>query len=68
MEYVITGSLGNICKLVVQILVAANHHVTVITSKKKVIDIEAIGAFAKVASVEDEIFLRTFLLMQMPCN
>ncbi len=48
MNYVITGSIGNISKPVIQQLVAANHQVTVITSStERVADIEAIGATAK---------------------
>lgn len=58
MNYVITGSIGHISKPVVAQLVAANHHVTVITSNaERVADIEALGATAKVGSVEDAAFI-----------
>ncbi len=58
MNYVITGSIGHISKPVVAQLVAANHQVTVITSNpERVADIEALGATAKVGSVEDATFI-----------
>ena len=58
MQYVITGSLGNISKPLAERLVAAGHHVTVISSKSdKVAQIEAIGAKAAIGSVEDIFFL-----------
>ena len=58
MNYVITGSIGNISKPIVAQLVAAKHHVTVITSnKERVADIEALGATAKVGSVENSAFV-----------
>src|SRR5512143_969512 len=62
MKYVITGSLGNISKPVVQKLINAGHDVTVITSKQKnATAIEALGAKAAVGSVEDPAFLtKTF--------
>src|SRR5260221_5573637 len=59
MNYVITGSLGNISKPVVQKLKASGHSVTVITSNPgKAKDIEALGATAAVGSVEDRNFLK----------
>lgn len=58
MKYVITGSIGHISKPVMAQLVAANHQVTVITSNvERVADIEALGAIAKVGSVEDLAFI-----------
>lgn len=58
MKYIITGSLGNISRPVVEQLVAAGHQVTVITSgTHKVKEIEAIGATAAVGSVEDAAFV-----------
>ena len=58
MQYVITGSLGNISKPLAERLVAAGHNVTVISSKAdKVAQIEAIGAKAAIGSVEDIAFL-----------
>jgi uncharacterized protein YbjT (DUF2867 family) len=58
MNYVITGSIGHISKPIVNQLVAANHQVTVITSNaERVAEIEALGAIAKVGSVEDATFI-----------
>jgi uncharacterized protein YbjT (DUF2867 family) len=58
MKFTITGSLGNISKPLAEILIAAGHEVTVITSSvNKVQAIEAIGARAAVGSVEDVTFL-----------
>jgi len=58
MQYVITGSLGNISKPLAERLVAAGHNVKVISSKAdKVSQIEAIGAKAAIGSVEDIFFL-----------
>jgi uncharacterized protein YbjT (DUF2867 family) len=59
MNYVITGSLGNISQPIVKKLVAAGHSVKVITSnQQRVADIEALGASAAVGSVEDIAFLK----------
>ncbi len=59
MNYIITGSLGNISKPVVQKLKSAGHTVTVITSNSgKSKDIEALGAIPAVGSVEDVGFLK----------
>jgi len=58
MQYVITGSLGNISKPLAERLIAAGHKVTVISSKSdKVAQIEAIGAKAAIGLVEDILFL-----------
>ena len=58
MKYIITGSLGNISKPLAEKLVAAGHHITVISSKAdKAAEIEAIGAKAAIGSVEDVAFL-----------
>ena len=60
MNYVITGSLGNISQPIVTNLLAAGHQVKVITSNKdRVAAIEALGARAAVGSVEDQDFLKT---------
>ena len=59
MNYIITGSIGNIGKPVVQKLKQAGHEVTVITSNAdRVKEIESIGAKAVVGSVEDGAFLK----------
>jgi len=62
MNYVITGSLGNIGLPITKALLKAGHDVTVITSKQQnVAAIEALGAKAAVGSVEDVDFLtKTF--------
>lgn len=62
MQYVITGSLGNISKPLTEKLVAAGHSVTVISSKaEKSEQIEALGAKAAIGSVDDVAFLtKTF--------
>lgn len=58
MKYVVTGSLGNISKPIVEKLVAAGYHVTVVSSKAdKTAQIEAMGAKAAIGSVEDVKFL-----------
>lgn len=58
MNYVITGSLGNISLPVSKALIKAGHQVTIITSKKENITaIETLGAKAAVGSVEDVNFL-----------
>jgi len=59
MNYVLTGSLGNISRPVAQNLLAAGHQVTVIThSNERVNEIESMGAKALVGSVEDAEFLK----------
>jgi len=62
MQYVITGSLGNISKPLAEKLIAAGHGVTVISSKtEKMTQIEAVGAKAAIGSVDDISFLtKTF--------
>lgn len=58
MKLTITGSLGNISKPLAEVLIAAGHEVTVVTSNAdKVPAIEALGARAAVGSVEDVAFL-----------
>lgn len=58
MNYVITGSLGHISRPVLQKLIAAGHHVTVITSNSdKAKEIESLGAKAAVGSVQDAAFI-----------
>lgn len=58
MKYVVTGSLGNISKPVVQQLVKAGHDVTVISSSAaRSAEIEALGAKAATGSVADFPFL-----------
>lgn len=58
MKYVITGSLGNISRPIVQQLTAAGHDVTVISSNTgKISEIEALGAKAAIGSIEDSSFL-----------
>ncbi len=59
MNYVITGSLGNISQPIVTNLLAAGHQVKVITSNKdRIAAIEALGAAAAAGSVEDPEFLK----------
>lgn len=58
MKFTITGSLGNISKPLAEILIAAGHQVTIISSNAdKVKAIEALGATAAIGSVEDMAFL-----------
>lgn len=58
MKYTITGSLGNISKPMVEILVKNGHEVTVISSNaQKVPAIEALGAKAAIGSIADTAFL-----------
>jgi uncharacterized protein YbjT (DUF2867 family) len=58
MNYIITGSLGHISKPLAQRLIAAGHHVTIVSSKEdKKKEIEALGASAAIGSVEDVSFL-----------
>lgn len=58
MNYVITGSLGHISKPLLQQLVQAKHHVTVVTSRaENASAIEALGATAAVGSIEDATFV-----------
>jgi len=58
MKIVVTGSLGNISKPLVQELLQKGHEVIIISSsadKKK--DIEALGAIAAIGSLQDTGFL-----------
>ena len=58
MQYVLTGSLGNISKPLAERLIAAGHSVTIISSKAdKTAQIEALGATAAIGSVDDIAFL-----------
>jgi len=58
MKFTITGSLGNISKPLVEILVKNGHEVTVISSDaQKVPAIEALGAKAAIGSITDTAFL-----------
>ena len=58
MKYVVTGSLGNISKPLAELLVAAGHTVTVVSSNvNKTAQIESLGAKAAIGSVEDVPFL-----------
>ncbi|RFZ85359.1 NAD-dependent dehydratase [Mucilaginibacter terrenus] len=58
MKITTTGSLGNVAKPLVKKLIAAGHHVTVIsTNNDRKEEIEALGAKAAVGSISDEVFL-----------
>jgi uncharacterized protein YbjT (DUF2867 family) len=58
MKIVLTGSLGNISKPLIQELAQKGHSVTVISSKpERQVDIEVIGAKAAIGSMEDVEFL-----------
>jgi len=58
MNFTITGSLGNISKPLAEILIAAGHQVTIISSsQEKVKAIQELGATAAIGSVEDVAFL-----------
>ena len=58
MNFTITGSLGHISKPLAEILIAAGHQVTIISSDAaKVKAIEELGATAAIGSVEDVAFL-----------
>lgn len=58
MKFTITGSLGNISKPLAEILIAAGHQVTIISSSSdKAKAIEELGATAAIGSVEDAAFL-----------
>src|SRR6188508_2175105 len=57
-NYVITGSLGNISKPIVEGLIKAGKNVKVVThSADRAKDIESLGAEAIVGSVQDENFV-----------
>jgi len=58
MKIIITGSLGNISKPLVQELVKKGHDIVVISrDKEKKIEIEALGATAAIGTMEDTGFL-----------
>lgn len=58
MKFTITGSLGNISKSMIEILVKNGHEVTVISSNtQKAPAIEALGAKAAIGSIADTTFL-----------
>ncbi|MNU92569.1 NmrA-like family protein [compost metagenome] len=58
MNYIITGSLGNISKPMVEKLTAAGHNVTVISSRTELSsEIEQLGAKPAIGSVTDTDFL-----------
>lgn len=59
-KYLITGSIGNISKVIVDGLVKAGHPVSVITSSsERVKDIEKLGAKALVGQLQDLAFLKS---------
>lgn len=62
MKIIITGSLGNISKPLAQLLLQANHAVTVISSNpERQREIEALGATAATGTMQDVAFLtKTF--------
>lgn len=58
-KYIITGSIGNISKVIVEGLVKAGHAVSVITSStERVKGIEKLGAKALVGQLQDLAFLK----------
>ena len=58
-NYLVTGSIGNISKVIVEGLVKAGHSVSVITSSdERVKDIEKLGAKALVGQLQDLAFLK----------
>jgi uncharacterized protein YbjT (DUF2867 family) len=58
MKITLTGSLGNISKPLAEILIAAGHKLTIVSSSAdKVAAIEALGATAAIGSIEDTAFL-----------
>lgn len=58
MKIIITGSLGNIRKPLVQMLVKGGHTVTAISSKaERVGEIESLGASAAIGTLQDVDFL-----------
>src|SRR3954466_10023820 len=61
-NYVITGSIGNVSKPIIQGLVKAGKNVSVITSSPdRAKEIEALGAKALVGQVQDSSFLKNAL-------
>ena len=60
MKITVTGSLGNIGKVLTEILVKQGHHVTVVSSQPdRKESIETLGAAAAIGSVSDTSFLTT---------
>jgi len=58
-NYLVTGSLGNISKIIVEGLVKAGHSVTVITSStERAKDIEQLGAKALIGQLQDLAFVK----------
>lgn len=58
MKFVVTGSLGNISKPLTQLLLAAGHTVTVISSQQeRAGEIESLGAIPAIGSISDIGFL-----------
>lgn len=58
MKIIVTGSLGNISRPLVEELIKKNHHVTVISSKsERASEIEALGATPAIGRMEDAGFL-----------
>lgn len=76
MKIVLTGSLGHISKPLLAALVQRRHSVTVISSKlERTQEIEAMGAFAAIGSLDDAVFLASAFagadlvyLMEPPIN
>jgi uncharacterized protein YbjT (DUF2867 family) len=59
-RYLITGSIGNISKIIVEGLVKAGHDVSVITtSSERVNEIEKLGAKPAVGQLQDLSFLKS---------
>ena len=57
MKYVITGSIGNISRPLVKKLIAAGHHVSVISSNEsRSEEIKSLGATSLIGSVTDVAF------------
>jgi uncharacterized protein YbjT (DUF2867 family) len=58
MKYVLSGSLGHISKSLAQLLIAAGHQVTIISSNKdREQSIIALGANPAIGRLEDTAFL-----------
>lgn len=59
MKVTVTGSLGNISRTLVEKLVAARHHVKVVTtSTERAKEIEQLGAIPLIGSIEDYDFVK----------
>ena len=58
MNIVLTGSLGNIGKILAPLLLQQGHNITVISSSaERIKDIEALGAKASIGKMQDVNFL-----------